>query len=71
MYWFNLIPKSDQDHSPRDVKFGKEKKDYKSIFQLPFGAYVQVHDDLDITNTMESKTTGAINLGPAGNKQGA
>jgi hypothetical protein len=53
MYWFNLIPKSDQDHSPRDVKFGKEKKDYKSICQLPFGA------------------TGAINLGPAGSKQGA
>jgi hypothetical protein len=44
--------------------------DYKKVCQLPFGAYVHVHDDLDITNTMESRITGAINLGPMGNVQG-
>ncbi len=32
---------------------------------------VQVHDDLSVTNTMEPRTTGAINLGPTGNLQGA
>jgi hypothetical protein len=38
--------------------------------QLPFGAYVQVHDDLDMKNTIESRATGVINLGPTGNIQG-
>jgi hypothetical protein len=49
---------------------GEEKLDYKKVCQLPFGSYAQVHDDLDITNTMESRTTRAINLGPTGNIQG-
>jgi hypothetical protein len=31
----------------------------------------QVHDDRQQTNTMEPRTTGAINLGPTGNIQGA
>jgi hypothetical protein len=39
--------------------------------QLPFSAYTQVHDDLEVTNTMESRTTGAINLRPTGNIQGS
>jgi hypothetical protein len=65
------MPKHDQRLSPRDIIMGEEKLDYKKVCQLPFGAYVQVHDDLDITNTMESRTTGAINLGPTGNLQGA
>lgn len=29
-----------------------------------------MHDDLEVTNNMKSKTTGAINLGPTGNVQG-
>jgi hypothetical protein len=37
---------------------------------LPFGAYVEVHDDKEVTNNMESRTTGAMNLGPTGNVQG-
>lgn len=45
--------------------------DYKTTCQLPFGAYVQVHDEISNTNTMEPCTTGAINLGPTGNVQGA
>jgi hypothetical protein len=49
---------------------GEEKLQYKKVCQLPFGSYAQVHDDLDITNTMESRTTGAINLGHTGNIQG-
>jgi hypothetical protein len=70
VYWLNAMPKHDQRLSPRDIIMGEENLDYKRVCQLPFGAYVQVHDDLDITNTMESRSTGAINLGPTGNLQG-
>lgn len=71
VFWLNNLPKLDQDVSPRDIIMGEQKLDYKAIGRLPFGAYTQVHDDLAITNTMEPRTTGAINLGPAGNIQGA
>jgi hypothetical protein len=69
-FWLNNIPKAGQQYSPRDLVFGEQKIDYNLICQLPFGAYVQVHDDLDITNTMQSRTTGAINLGVTGSIQG-
>ncbi len=69
--WLNNIPKEEQDASPRDIIFGEQRLDYKMVCQLPFGAYVQVHDDISQTNTMEPRTTGAINLGPTGNVQGA
>ncbi len=45
--------------------------DYSTICKLPFGAYIQVYNDAQITNTMELRTTGGINLGPSGNIQGA
>jgi hypothetical protein len=70
VYGLNLLPKSDQEHLPRDIVMGEEKLDYKKLCQIPFGAYIQVHDDLDMMNTMESRTTGAINLGLTGNIQG-
>jgi hypothetical protein len=41
VYWLSIIPKTDQNNSPRDSIFGEQKLDYKSICQLPFGAYVQ------------------------------
>jgi hypothetical protein len=53
------------------MKLGAQKLDYKTMCQLPFSAYTQVHDDLEVTNTMESRTTGAINLRPTGNIQGS
>jgi len=70
VFWLNLIPKSDQDYSPKDLILGEQKIDYKILCQLPFGAYVQVHDDKDVTNNIDSRTTGAINLEPIGNVQG-
>jgi hypothetical protein len=70
IYWLNLLPKLDQEYSPRDLVLGEEKLDYKKVCQLPFGSYIQVHDDLNTANTMESHTTRAINLGPTGNVQG-
>jgi hypothetical protein len=70
VFWLNLVPKSDQDYSPKELILGEQKLDYKFLCQLPFGTSVQVHDDLEVTNNMESRTTGAINLGPTGNAQG-
>jgi hypothetical protein len=56
VYWLNNIPKSGQEHSPRDLISGEQKLDYEAVCRIPFGAYVQVHDDPTITNT--------CNLGP-------
>jgi hypothetical protein len=70
VFWLNLIPKSDQDYLPKDLIFGEEKIDHKTLCQLPFGAYVQLHNDKEITKNMESRTTGAMILGPTGNVQG-
>jgi len=70
VFWLNCIPKSGQEHSPRDLVFGEQKINYETTCRLPFGAYAQVHDDLDVTNTMQSRTTGAISLGATGNVQG-
>jgi hypothetical protein len=64
VFWLNNVAKEGQDFSPCDHIFGKHKIDYNIMCKIPFGTYVQVHDDLSITNTMESRTTGAINLGP-------
>jgi len=40
------------------------------VCQIPFGAYAQVQNDREITNTMRSRTTGAISLGATENTQG-
>ncbi len=48
---------------------GAQVLDTKLLCKLPFGAYAQVHDDPQITNNMEPRTTRAINLGPS-NMQG-
>lgn len=42
--------------------------DYNLHFQVIFGEYVHTYDDT--TNTMKSRTVGAIALGPNGNLQG-
>jgi hypothetical protein len=70
VFWLNNIPKAGQDYSTKDLVFGKRLLHYKTICRIPFGAYAQVHDDPSITNTMESRTTGAISLGTTGNIQG-
>jgi hypothetical protein len=70
VFWLNNIPKVGQEHSPKDLVFGDQLLHYKVVCRIPFGAYAQVHDDQSITNTMESRTTGAIILGTTGNIQG-
>jgi hypothetical protein len=49
----------------------RHKLDTKLHCKSPFGSYCKVHDDPDITNTMEPRTKQAIFLGPTGNRQGS
>jgi len=70
IFWLNNIPKMGQDHSPRDLVCGEQVLNYKTVCRIPFGAYAQVHDDQNVTNTMASRTTGAISLGSTGDIQG-
>jgi hypothetical protein len=49
---------------------GEQLLNYRTVCRIPFGAYAQVHDDQSITNTMSSRTTGAISLGSVNNVQG-
>ena len=44
--------------------------DWKKSCKLHFDAYAQVHEDRNVTNTLEERTQGAICLGPTGNLQG-
>ena len=44
--------------------------DWKKICKIHFGAYAQVHEDRNFTNTLEERRQGAICLGPIGNLQG-
>ena len=43
---------------------------YKSMCRLEFGAYCEVHNDPNPSNTMKERTTSAIALYPANNQQG-
>ena len=64
-------PKSDlsNTYSPHTIMTGKAL-DCKKRFNLHFGAYAQVHEYRNVTNTLEERTQGAIFLGPTGNLQG-
>ena len=56
-------------YSPRTIMTGKAiycKKSYK----IHFGAYTQVHEDRNVTNTLEERTPGEICLGPTSKLQG-
>ncbi len=70
VYWLNCIPKEGQDRSPREIIMGAPKLDFQKVCRLPFGSYVQVHNDDCITNIVEARATGAVNLDPMGNLQG-
>ncbi len=67
---YNQMPKK-MKVTPKEIIMGDQKLDYKTVCQLPFRAYTQVHDDLAVTNNMKPWTAGAVNLGPTGNIQGA
>ncbi len=67
VYLLNYIPKEGQDLSPREMIIVGQKIEYHMMYRWPFGFYVEVHNDDQVTNTMEARTTGAIKLGSTGN----
>ena len=56
-------------YSPHTIMTGKTI-DWKKSCKLHFGAYAQVHEDRNVTNTLEQRTQEAIRLGPTGSLQG-
>jgi hypothetical protein len=45
--------------------------DFAKYYKVPFGAYVETHEENHPTNTMVERTRGAICLGPSANFQGS
>ena len=56
-------------YSPYTTMIGKTV-DWSKSFKLHFRAYEQVHEDRNVTNTLEGRTHIEICLGPTGNLQG-
>jgi hypothetical protein len=63
-------PSSGNTYIPRTIMTGTTL-DYNKHCRLPFGAYVETHEDNEATNTMVELTRGAICLGPTANFQGS
>lgn len=55
--------------SPLTIMTGKPRLDYNDP-KIEFGACAQVFEDNKRTNTLKTRTTGAIALTPTGNAQG-
>ena len=55
-------------YSPRTIMTVKAL-DWNKSYKLHFGAYAQVHEDRNVTNTLEERTRGEICLGPTRNLQ--
>ena len=56
-------------YSPRAILHGKPLE-YSKHCRVPFGTYVQGHDDNDPKNTPQARTTDGIYLRPSDNEQG-
>ena len=70
--WLNAFPQENGISmilSPREI-VTQRRVDFKKHCQTEFGAYVEAHDDPEITNTTTERTREAIALGPTGNIQG-
>jgi hypothetical protein len=71
--WINAFPPSSgvsTAYSPRTIMTGTAL-DFNKHCQIPFGAYAEVHEDRNITNTIDARTQPAICLGPTANFQGS
>ena len=55
---------------PREL-INRHKLDEKKHCYMLLGAYCEVHDEPEITNTMRPRTHKAIAMGPTGNLQGS
>ena len=58
-----------QELSPREIVL-RWQLDCKKHMKARFGAYCEVSDDSDITNTQDDRSTPSMCLGPTGNFQG-
>jgi hypothetical protein len=71
--WLNAFPLKNSgvsaNLSPRELVI-RHKLDFKKHCRAQFGSYCEVHDEPVPTNSMMSRTTPAIVLGPTGNLQG-
>jgi hypothetical protein len=70
VFWLYNLPRQNQIQSPKEMIMGQQVLDCKSVCQLPFGAYVQVHDDQQMTDNIEPRTTGGIYLGASSMQRG-
>ena len=71
--WLNAFsPKGgiSETISPQTIMMGM-RFDFKKHCQLPFGTYVQAHEEPLPSNTQQARMVGAICLGPTGNLQGS
>jgi hypothetical protein len=55
--------------SPLTIMTGRPSPDYNDL-RIEFGAYAQAFESNDPTNTVRTRTTGAVALTPTGNAQG-
>ena len=58
-----------ETYIPHTIMTGKSL-DWNKSCKLQFGAYAQVHEERNVTNTLEDRTQGEIYLGPTGYLQG-
>ena len=73
IFWLNAFPPKSgvsSTHSPCKIITGQQVE-FKKHCKLPFGAYVQTHEEPTPSNTQQARTIGAIALGPTGNLQGS
>jgi hypothetical protein len=64
--WLNAFPPASgvsTTHIPRTIMTGTAL-DFEKQCQISFGAYAEVHEDRDKTNTMDERTQAAICLRP-------
>jgi hypothetical protein len=64
--WLNASPPASgvsTTYSPRTIMTGTAL-DFTKHCQIAFGAYAEVHEDMDKTNTMDERTQPAICFGP-------
>ena len=71
--WLNAFPVKNgisEKYSPREF-LQRRRLDARLHCRAEFGAYCEVHDEPDPSNTMQRRTHAAICLGPTGNIQGS
>ena len=71
--WLNAFPAKrgvSDAISPQEIMSG-HKLDYNKHCKLPFGAYMQAHEEPTPSNSQQARTVGAICLGPTENIQGS